>query len=115
MPMSEELDRASSILAKVGVLGASVILDGRAASNPYYVREEHKLIARMMGSKIAEKLDPMIQDFVQEAPYGPADVQYRAEMVVMTRAELSELIGCIRTAQRREALQFVTPETSSKP
>ena len=111
--MSDELDRASSILAKVGVLGASCILDGRAASNPHYVREEHKLIARMMGAKIAEKLDPIIPDFVQEAPYGPADVQYRAEMVVMTRAELSELVLCIRTAQRRAAIR--SPDSAEKP
>lgn len=107
--MSEELDRAAHILAKAGVLGASHILDGRAASNPYYVREEHKLIARMLGEKIAEKLDPVIQDFVHSVPYGPCDVQYRAEMVVMTRAELSELIGCIRTAQRREAMIQFAP------
>lgn len=111
--MSDELDRASNILAKAGVLGASCILDGRAASNPHYVREEHKLIARMMGEKIAEKLNPVIEDFIQEAPHGPASVQCRAEMVVMTRAELSELIRCIRTAQRREAMMHAVPSGAS--
>ena len=104
--MSENLDTASWILANAELLACHAVVDGRTASNPHFVRDQKRMIIRMMGEKIAEKLDPLALRFIKErggneALYGPASLELTGEIVVLTKADLDTLTRIILTEQRR--------------
>lgn len=105
--MSDNLDHASRILASAELLGCHAVIDGRTASNPYFVREEKRAMVRMMAEEIAKKLDPLALRFIKEIDgreaYGPASLELRGEIVVMAKADLDVLTRIILTEQRRAA------------
>lgn len=104
--MSDALKQAATILAQSKRLGAVYTVTYREAGNPYYLKQIHEVQAHAFGRKLAEGLEPVIENFVvDQRDIDMVGIEYRAELVVLTKAQFNDLCRAVNTAIRLDAMR----------
>lgn len=111
--MSDALKQAAAILAQAKRLGAAYTMSFQEVSNPYYQKHIRQMQAHAFGRELADGLEPGMEDFVvDQRDIDMIGVEYRAELVVLTRSQFSDLCRAVNTAIRLEATRpmEITPQ-----
>lgn len=106
--MSETLKQAASILSQSKRLGATYTLTYRELDNPFYQKHAREHQAHAFGRKLAGLLEPAVENFVvDQRDLDMVGVEYRSELVVLTKSQFNDICRAVNTAIRAEALRSV--------
>lgn len=102
--MSEALKQAAQVLTQAKRLGSQYTITYRELGNPYYQKHILGHQAHAFATKLAEDLTPDVGEFVcDQRDIDGIGIRYRAEMVVLTRAQFDQICRAVNTAIRMEA------------